>query len=139
MYPSEKIILAEVSGMIIWVMKRINRVMPPLLEKEKLDNRTRANNDCAAVSTISMDCLLSIGKAASSPADTEYTIGRVPTNKVHWLILYDNKTVNAAEARDLRAKIVATAISGDSEANGATHWIKKNSSIPAVFPVIIRP
>ena len=63
----------------------------------------------------------------------------LPTNSVSWLTGDEINVVNPATGFALKLNSTATTISGDSEARGATHWIRRNSSIPKFSPVSTKP
>ena len=65
-------------------------------------------------------------------------MGRAPTSNVHWLTFEDKRVPILAVGGPRSAKRMATMNSGDSEARGASHWIRRNSSIPRCFPLAMR-
>src|SRR5678816_415093 len=93
-----------------------------------------ASNDCAAVSQSSCSCLRSRCSALGLPILTEYTMGNVPTSRVHWLTFEETSAPSPAGASPRNVQMRATMNSGASEASGASHWTSRNSLIPQPFP-----
>mgnify|MGYP001588640552 CR=1 FL=1 len=69
----------------------------------------------------------------------EKAIGSIHIKSVHWFIFEEITTLNASAGLLLKANIIAIMNSGASEAKGASHWTKINSSIPNSFPAQSSP
>ena len=54
-------------------------------------------------------------------------------SNVHWFTFEEISTPMPAPARPRQASRLATSTSGDSEASGASHWIRRNSETPNVL------
>src|SRR6266581_5429206 len=95
--------------------------------------RIMPSRDCRIVSRTSCRCMPSRGTAINWPALRLYTVGIMAASTVHWLMLEDTMFMRAMGAwRMVEAHLKAETFSGNSERNGATHWMKTNSLMPAV-------
>ena len=97
-----------------------------------------AKNDWAAVSSTSSRWRAMIGSPSTVPEAKAKAMGSVPTSRVHWLTLDDTSVPSPALVLSRQAYRLATSSSGASEASGASHWTRKNSLIPNVWPVSTR-
>src|SRR4029434_1651830 len=118
-----------------WVANSTKRIKASVMENLKFAITTKAKSDWAAVKKISSDCLASITMGPIPPLERLYTKGSMPTRRVHWFTLEEIRVPRLAVAWAPRAKRMATMNSGDSEAKGASHWTKMNSSMPQCRPV----
>ena len=83
-----------------------------------------------------MACRSSRPKFSGSPAAMLNMTTMLPMSSVSWLTpgRYE-RAHHPSTGLACRLNRTATMISGDSDASGATHWIRMNSSMPRSSPV----
>ena len=117
-----------VLGRKSWAANRIARAIASFRLKLRSANMMDASNDCADVSSSSSVWRASRGNPRALPSEIAYAIGIAPTSRVHWLTFDDTRAPIPTEPRSLSANRTATTNSGDSEARGAIHCTRRNSS-----------
>src|SRR5438067_500519 len=130
--------LGTAAPMTNWAQKSPNNAAASRVVSDRLARMATANTDWAAVRRSSSRWRATIGRPDQDDDAMAKTTGRVPTSSVHWLTLDDTSVPRPALVLSRHAYRPATSSSGASEASGASHWTRKNSLIPNVWPVSTR-
>ena len=80
-----------------WAQKRPKSAIASRIESDRPARIATANTDCAAVSSSSPRCSLSIGSPlvrSNEPDAKANTMGRLPTSSVHWLTFDETRVLS---------------------------------------------